>query len=184
MNQQRSPVGVGLPRAQEKIMKIDTNSFVTIDYLIRLGEQESYPPSGRPEEISFCMGWGVMPPGLEEAMMGKEVNHHDVVRLSPGEGYGEIDQDLIMEVPRSDFAPDLELRPGLVFETESEEGRQVYFVVQEVRPETVIIDFNHPLAGKKLEISFTVRQVREATKEDLEQCHSCFTEEEEEPRQH
>jgi len=165
-------------------MKIDKNSFVTIEYLIRMGEGEFYPPTGQPEEISFCLGWGAMPPGLEEAMLGKEVNHHQVLLLSPEEAYGEVDRELIMEVPRADFTPDLELRPGLVFETESEEGRQVYFVVQEVRSETVVIDFNHPLAGKELEITFTVRQVREATKEDLEQYHFCFEGEEESSQQH
>jgi FKBP-type peptidyl-prolyl cis-trans isomerase 2 len=150
-------------------MKIDKSSFVTIDYLIRMGERDYYPPDGRPEEISFCMGWGVMPSGLEEALLGLEENAQKVVRLSPGEAYGETDQELIMEVPRTDFAPDVELKAGQVFETEDEEGHPVYFLVQEVRPETAVIDFNHPLAGKELEVSFTVRRVREATPEDLQQ---------------
>ena len=154
-------------------MKIDKNSFVTIDYLIRMGERETYPPSGKPEEISFCMDWGAMPPGLEVAMMGMAKSEHKVVRLSPQEAYGELDQELVMEVPRSDFAPEVELRPGLVFETENEEGHPVYFIVQEVQPDKVIIDFNHPLAGKELEVSFTVRQVREATPEDLQEHQGC-----------
>jgi FKBP-type peptidyl-prolyl cis-trans isomerase SlyD len=154
-------------------MKIHKNSFVTIDYLIRMGEREYYPADGRPEEISFCMGWGVMPPGLEEALLGLEESVEKVVRLSPAEAYGDLDQELIMEVPRSDFAPDVELKAGQVFETEDEEGHPVFFVVQEVRPETAVIDFNHPLAGKELEVSFTVRQVREATPEDLKHESSC-----------
>jgi FKBP-type peptidyl-prolyl cis-trans isomerase SlyD len=165
-------------------MKIDKNSFVTIDYLIRLGEREFYPPSGTPEEISFCMGWGAMPVGLETAMMGMGPEEHKVLNLSPEEAYGGIDRELIMEVPRGDFAPDLELRPGLVFETENEDGHPVCFVVQEVKDDTVVIDFNHPLAGKELEVSFTVRQVREATPEDLEQDHSCFECEEGAPHRH
>ena len=155
-------------------MKIDKTSFVAIDYLIRMGEKDYYPPNGKPEEISFCIGWGVMPPGLEEALLGLEESAQKVVSLSAAEAYGETDQELIMEVPLSDFAPEVELKPGQVFETEDEEGHQVYFVVQEVQPETAVIDFNHPLAGKELEISFTVRQVREATPEDLQQQHSCF----------
>lgn len=154
-------------------MKIEKTSFVTIDYLIRMGGQDYYPPTGQPEEISFCMGWGVMPPGLEEALLGLEEKAQKKVLLSAAEAYGETDQELIMEVPLSDFAPGVELKPGQVFETEDEEGHQVYFVVQEVRPETVLIDFNHPLAGKDLEVSFTVRQVREATPEDLQHHHSC-----------
>ena len=162
-----------MPPLREKLMKIDKDSFVTIDYLIRLGEDETYPPSGTPEKISFCMGWGAMPPGLEQAMMGMDAEEHKVVVLSPEEAYGDLDEELIMEVPRSDFSPDVELRPGLVFETENEEGHPVYFIVQEVNSDNVIIDFNHPLAGKELEVSFTVRQVREATPEDLQEHEGC-----------
>ena len=149
-------------------MKVDKSSFVTIDYLIRMGEQETYPPSGHPEEISFCMGWGAMPPGLEEAMVGLEQGDQKVVHLSAEQAYGEFDQELVMEVPHGDFAPDLELKTGLVFETENDEGQAVYFIVQEVKDDVVIIDFNHPLAGKDLEVTVSVRQVREATPEDLE----------------
>lgn len=154
-------------------MKIDGDSFVTLDYLIRVGQEETYPPGGQSEQVSFLMGRGVMPPGLEEAIIGLQVNDHRVLRLSPAQAYGEIDHDLIMEVPREEFPAELELHPGLVFETEDEEGRPAYFMIQEVRPDLVVIDFNHPLAGKELEVSFTVRQVREATPQDLEQCPSC-----------
>lgn len=154
-------------------MLIDKNSCVSIEFLIRLGENDYYPPSGQPEEISFCMGWGVMPPGLEEAMLGMRVDEHKVVRLTPAQAYGEIDRDLIMEVSRSDFDPKIELKPGLIFETQDEEGHPAYFIVQEVKSEAVVIDFNHPLAGRELEVSFTVRQVRAATPEDLQGAPSC-----------
>ncbi|MCK9376448.1 MAG: peptidylprolyl isomerase [Syntrophobacterales bacterium] len=154
-------------------MKIDKNSFVSIDYLINLGDDQTYPPDGNPEEISFCMGWGAMPPGLEESLIGMEESEGKTVHLSATEAYGEFDEELVMEVPRSDFGPDAELKPGLVFETENEDGQTVYFIVQEVNPESVTIDFNHPLAGKDLEVSFTIRQVREATPEDLEEHQAC-----------
>jgi FKBP-type peptidyl-prolyl cis-trans isomerase SlyD len=115
-----------------------------------------------------------------------EPSEGKVVRLSPAQAYGELDEELVMEVPLTEFAPEVELKPGLVFETENEEGQPVYFIVQEVHSDHVVIDFNHPLAGKELEVSFTVRQVREATKEDLEQhqggaCPHCG---EGEPHQH
>ncbi len=149
-------------------MKIDKNSFVTIDYLIRMGEEETYPPDGQPEEISFCLGWGAMPPGLEEAMIGLAPGDQKVVHLTAEQAYGEFDQEMVMEAPRADFAPDLDLQPGSVFETENDEGHSVYFIVQEVKDDVVVIDFNHPLAGKDLEVSFLVRDVREATPEELE----------------
>jgi len=154
-------------------MKIEKTSFVTIDYLISLGENETYPPNGKPEEISFCIGWGAMPPGLEDAMIGMEPGDRKVVQLNAEEAYGEFDPELVMEVPRSDFSPDQELRQGLVFETENDEGHTVYFIVQEVMDDKVVINFNHPLAGRELEINFTVQEVREATEEDLEAHQGC-----------
>jgi FKBP-type peptidyl-prolyl cis-trans isomerase SlyD len=153
-------------------MKIDRNSFVSMDYLINLGEQETYPPDGKPEVVSFCMGQGTMPPGLEEALLGMEENDHKVINLSAEQAYGQFDEELLMEVPRADFPPEVDLRAGLVFETENDEGQPVFFIVKEVRPESVLIDFNHPLAGKELEVSFTIRQVREATPEDFKKYHA------------
>jgi FKBP-type peptidyl-prolyl cis-trans isomerase SlyD len=154
-------------------MKIDKNSFVTIEYLINLNDKETYPPNGKPEEISFCMGWGAMPPGLEEALIGMEESEGKIVHLSAEQAYGKFDDELLMEVPRSDFDPKMELKPGLVFETENEDGQPVFFIVQKVQPETVLIDFNHPLAGKDLEVSFTIRRVREATPDDLKEHQAC-----------
>ncbi len=160
-------------------VKVTENSFVTIDYLIRLREGQTFPQDGSRESISFCLGHGVMPPALEEAMVGMGVNEHKSVHLTPSEAYGEVDEELVTEVDRSDFEAEVDLRPGLVFETMDEENHPVYFVVSEVKPDTVVIDFNHPLAGKEVEIDFTIREVREATQADLQgqcQCPSCGAE--------
>lgn len=154
-------------------MKVTENSFVTIDYLIRLQGGQTFPQDGVPETISFCMGHGIMPSALEAAMLGMGLNEHKHVHLTPSEAYGEVDEELITEVDRAEFAPETDLRPGLVFETLDDDNQPVYFVVVEVKPDTVVIDFNHPLAGKDVEIDFTIREVREATPEDLQTCPHC-----------
>lgn len=161
-------------------MKVTENSFVTIDYVIRLRGGQTFPQDGVPETISFCLGHGVMPPALEEAMMGMGVSDHKSVHLAASEAYGEVDEELITEVERADFDKEVDLRPGLVFETMDEENHPVYFVVSEVKPDTVVIDFNHPLAGKEVHIDFTVKEAREATPEDLKgecRCPACGGEE-------
>jgi FKBP-type peptidyl-prolyl cis-trans isomerase SlyD len=156
----------------EMIMKVTPTSFVTIDYVIRSGESEYYPKTGEPEELSFCLGWGLMPGPLEEAMVGMTPNEQKTIRLSPQEAFGEIDDDLVHEVPREEFDPEANPEPGDVFETTDEEGHAAYFVVKDVRPESVVIDFNHPLAGKEVEFAITLKGVREATPEDVKGC-SC-----------
>ena len=153
-------------------MKVTPTSFVTIDYLIRTGDDEQFPRSGESEELSFVLGWGLMPAQLEEAMVGMALNDHKKVRLSPQQGFGEVDDKLILEVPRTDFGPEANPEPGDVFETVDEQGHQVYFVVKAVQPDSVVIDFNHPLAGQEVEFAITLKGVRESTPEDVKAC-SC-----------
>jgi FKBP-type peptidyl-prolyl cis-trans isomerase 2 len=156
-------------------MKVTPTSFVTIDYLIHSGENEYYPSSGQPEELSFCLGWGLMPGPLEEAMVGMTLGEHKTVNLSSEQAFGEVDPNLILEVPRQDFDPEVNPEPGDVFQTTDEEGHPVYFVVKSLGPETVEIDFNHPLAGKEVEFVITLKEVREATPEDVKgsSCSEC-----------
>jgi FKBP-type peptidyl-prolyl cis-trans isomerase 2 len=129
-----------------------------------------FPSSGEPEELSFCLGWGHLPSTLEEAMVGMEPNEQKTVRLTPEQAFGEIDQDLIQEVPRGEFDPNISPEPGDVFETTDDQGHPIYFVVKDLRPDSVIIDFNHPLAGKEVEFAITLKAVREATPDDLKGC--------------
>lgn len=153
-------------------MKVTPTSFVTIDYLIRSDEDEYFPESRQPEELSFCLGVGLMPGPLEEALVGMAPNEQKTVNLSPEEAFGEVDESLIMEVPRQEFDPEVNPEPGDVFETTDEEGHPVYFIVKAMTLEAVVIDFNHPLAGKEVEFDITLKAVREATPEDLKEC-SC-----------
>ena len=94
------------------------------------------------------------------------------IRLSPQEAFGEIDANLIHEVPREEFDPEANPETGDVFETTDEQGHAAYFVVKDIRPESVVIDFNHPLAGKEVEFAITLKAVREATPDDIKGC-SC-----------
>jgi len=148
-------------------MKVTPTSFVSIDYLIRTGDHDHYPRSGKPEELSFCLGCGLMPAHLEEALVGMALEELKTVRLTPQQAFGEVDEKLVLEVPRADFAPEVHPEPGDAFETTDEEGHPAYFVVKAVMPDTVTIDFNHPLAGKEVEFVITLKGVREATPEDM-----------------
>lgn len=151
-------------------MQIANDSFVTVDYLIQLENGERFPASGAPERLSFCLGHGIMPPELEAALLGLKTGDHKEVPLTQEQAYGAVDEDLIIEIPKAEFDPEVELTPGTVFETEDEEGHPVYFVLVKVKDDSVVVDFNHPLAGRAMQVSITVREVREATPEDLKAC--------------
>ena len=67
-------------------MKVTPTSFVTIDYLIRSDEDEYFPESRQPEELSFCLGVGLMPGPLEEALVGMAPSDSAAAARTRGEG--------------------------------------------------------------------------------------------------
>jgi FKBP-type peptidyl-prolyl cis-trans isomerase SlyD len=153
-------------------MQIAKDSVVSIDYRLHLGDGKTIDESDAGEPLVYLHGYEQIVPGLEKALAGKKVGESLKVQVTPEEGYGEYDPDGVEEVPREDFPPDMELEAGGIVSATDEEGDEVDFLVKEVRPKTVVVDFNHPLAGKTLHFEVTVREVRAATEEELEHGHA------------
>jgi FKBP-type peptidyl-prolyl cis-trans isomerase SlyD len=153
-------------------MQIANDSVVSIEYRLHLGDGKTIDESDPGEPLVYLHGYEQIVPGLEKALEGKKVGESLKVTVTPEEGYGEYDPDGVEEVPREDFPPDMELEAGGIVSATDEEGDEVDFLVKEVRPKTVVVDFNHPLAGKTLHFEVTVREVRAATKEELEHGHA------------
>ena len=152
-------------------MKIASGSVVGIDYSLHLGDGKVIDASGPGEPMSYLHGEGQIVPGLESALEGLSVGDEKQVVIQPGQGYGEHDPQGIQEVPKGAFPPAFEPKVGMELTAEGPDGEPVPFSVREVRPETVVIDLNHPLAGKTLHFDVTVQEVREATAEEKEHGH-------------
>jgi FKBP-type peptidyl-prolyl cis-trans isomerase SlyD len=152
-------------------MDIAKDRVVSIDYRLHLGDGKLVDESDPGEPLVYLHGYEEIIPGLEKALEGKKVGDTLKVQVPPEEGYGEHDPDGVEEVPREDFPPDMELEAGRIVSATDDEGDDVDFLVKEVRPKTVVVDFNHPLAGKTLHFEVTVREVRAATPEELEHGH-------------
>ncbi len=153
-------------------MQIAKDSVVSIDYRLHLGDGKVIDESDPGDPLVYLHGYEEIVPGLENALEGKKAGETLKVQVSPEDGYGEYDPDGVEEVPREDFPPDMELEAGGIVTATDEEGDDVDFLVKEVRPKTVVVDFNHPLAGKTLHFEVTVREVRAATPEELEHGHA------------
>ncbi|HYO55381.1 peptidylprolyl isomerase [Archangium sp.] len=153
-------------------MEIAKDRVVSIDYRLHLGDGRIVDESDPGDPLAYLHGYEEIVPGLEKALEGRKAGESLKVQVSPEEGYGEYDPDGVEEVPREDFPLDLELEAGSIVSATDEEGDDVDFLVKEVRPKTVVVDFNHPLAGKTLHFEVTVREVRAATPEELEHGHA------------
>ncbi len=153
-------------------MKIASGNVVGIDYSLHLGDGEIVDASARGEPLTYLHGEGQIVPGLESALEGLDVGDRKQVVVGPAEGYGDHDPRGIQEVPRSAFPPDFDPQAGMELTAEGPSGEPVPFVIREVRPQTILIDLNHPLAGKTLHFDITVREVRAASDEERAHGHA------------
>jgi len=121
------------------------------------------------EPLSFIVGAGQMLPSLEAALLGKEQGTECVIDLKASEAFGEYNPEAIQSIPLSSFG-DAEVKEGMQFHGGNEHGEQI-ILVKEVKGDEVLVDANHPLAGKDLSFNVDIIEVRDATAEELSHGH-------------
>jgi FKBP-type peptidyl-prolyl cis-trans isomerase SlyD len=143
---------------------------VSIAYRLKVdGEEIARATADDP--LEYLHGAEDILPGLEAALEGKKVGDRFSVRLSPDEGYGDYDEDNIEEIDRADIPDANQLKVGMVVEVEDEDGYSYMAHVSEMTDDTVVLDFNPPLAGKTLSYDVEVVDVRIADDDELEHGH-------------
>jgi len=152
------------------IDKVQDGVVVSIDYTLSV-DGEVLDSSDDAGPLQFLAGHENIVPGLEREMIGMKIGDTKDVVVAPVDGYGEFDEEGFMEVPRSDFPNDMEIEEGVELSVTDEDGQNQYARVESVSPESVRLDFNHPLAGAELHFNVTVVALREPTKEELEHGH-------------
>lgn len=140
---------------------------VSLDYTLRLEDEEIIDSSEGQPPLQFIQGQQQIVPGLEQALYGMEVGEEKDVVVDPADGYGGRDPDANQLVPRDAFQEDVELKPGMPIRVSDGSGRVATAFVADVQPDTVKLDFNHPLAGETLYFHVEIAGVREASNADL-----------------
>jgi FKBP-type peptidyl-prolyl cis-trans isomerase SlyD len=157
---------------------IQSNARVVLEYTLRDDKgvvlDSSDADDGEP--IVYVHGYGMLVPGLEAALVGLAVGEAKDVIVTPEEGFGDRDEELVLEIDRSEF-PDpknVSLEDEVV--AESPDGDEVPMRVVEVKKDTVVVDANHPLAGVTLRYSVKVTEVAAASEEEIAEAAAGFEE--------
>ena len=153
-------------------MNIQNNSAVSFHYSLTDDDGISIDSSEGKEPLGYLHGAGNIIPGLEKALEGKKVGDSLTVAVTAAEGYGEVQKELIQEVPHEAFQGIDNIEPGMQFEAQTGQGGSVPVTVIAVTEEIVTVDGNHPLAGKNLNFDVTITEVREASEEELAHGHT------------
>jgi len=133
----------------KNMKKVLSDSTVTVNYTGRLEDGTIFDSStveGR-EPMTTKLGQGQLIKGFEEGLVDMTEGDKKTVEIESAEAYGEYLDYLIQEVEKSQMPGEVEV--GMPLQAQTEMG-VVQFVVKEVKDETIVLDANHPLAGKKL----------------------------------
>jgi FKBP-type peptidyl-prolyl cis-trans isomerase SlyD len=153
-------------------MKIIDKSVVVMHYTLTSDEGDTIDSSIGDQPMAFIQGIGMLIPGLEAALAGKEKGYKSNVKVNPKEGYGERSDDASFTVPKEGFKSENgeELIIGMQVQVETE-GGPALAIVSGIEGEDVNLDMNHPLAGMNLNFDVEIVDVRAATDEELEHGH-------------
>ena len=149
-------------------MKIEKNAAVTVHYKVLDANGKLMDESSEP--LAYLHGgYGSTFPKIEAALEGQVPGFQTMVALEPEDAFGLRDESLVMTIPKTQFPPGVKV--GGQLEGVSEDGHAKVFTVMKIKGQEVLLDGNHPLAGKALRFSVTVLEVRAATQEEIEHGH-------------
>lgn len=151
-------------------MIIDDNAVVSMSYRLLNGDGEVIDSSQGQLPLVYMHNSNAILPSLERELTGKAKEDTVDVVIYPEDGYGYAKEELIQELPREQFNDIPDLSVGQRIRATNKENNEVEMMsVVELREDTVLVDFNHPLAGQILNFQIVIVDVREPTDKELEQ---------------
>ncbi|MGH7827464.1 MAG: FKBP-type peptidyl-prolyl cis-trans isomerase [Candidatus Binatia bacterium] len=134
---------------------INKGSVVSFEYTLSDDNGKVIESNKGKGPITYTHGQREIIPGLEKGLSGMEINEEKSIRVQPEEAYGPVDPEGFKEIPKTDV-PAAGLKAGATLSARGPKGEDLSIRVREVKTETVILDFNHPLAGKTLDFNVKV----------------------------
>ncbi len=150
------------------VMKIGPKTVVEMDYAVLLDSGEVGESTFGRGPIEFIYGDQTVVPGLYKAISGLAKGDRRSFKLDPMDGYGVYDDKEVREVPRAGLPPEVVPTPDMNLQVQDPTGQYRLVTIKEVEDNTLVVDFNHPYAGKTLTFDVLIRNVREVTEEELQ----------------
>ena len=131
-------------------LAVGLGTRITLHFSVQLENGDIVDSNFERDPATFTVGDGNLLPGFEKALFGMYEGEHKTLVIKPEDGFGQRNPNNIQEIPRSQFNPDLELTEGLILSFADAQKTELPGVVQRFDDEVVVIDFNHPLAGRNI----------------------------------
>jgi FKBP-type peptidyl-prolyl cis-trans isomerase SlyD len=152
-------------------LKVQDGQVVSMNYTLHVDGEVMDSSEGH-EPLEFLQGAGNIIPGLEQELYGMGLGESKTVIVQPEDGYGILDPDAFIDVPKEQFPANIPLEEGVEIQVTNQDGQAMSARIDSVSDESVRLDFNHPLAGKELHFDVKVVGLRDATDEESEHGHA------------
>ncbi len=143
--------------------KVSTGKQVSIEYTLKLDDESVVDSNVGEEPLTFIQGSHNIIPGLENALNGMNIGNRKHGSIKPEDAYGPVNKDDVSEI-KKDHIPQNAHKIGAVLQGQNPDGQVIIARVVEIKEDTVLLDYNHPLAGKTLFFDVKILDVRDAPK--------------------
>jgi FKBP-type peptidyl-prolyl cis-trans isomerase 2 len=147
--------------------KVENGHFVKVHYTGTFTDGTVFDSSEGKQALEVLAGQGMLIKGFDEALIGMEVGEEKEVDISSENAYGEKRAELVKEVPKKDLGADIKPEIGMVLGIKAPTGQVFPATITEVKEDSIMLDANHPLAGKDLHFKLKVEETRKPTDDDL-----------------
>jgi FKBP-type peptidyl-prolyl cis-trans isomerase 2 len=139
--------------------QVKENNTVKVHYTGKLTDGQIFDSSEGKEPLAFTLGEGRLIPGFENGLLEMKLNEKKTINISKEDAYGDPREDLIIEVSKSELPQEMTPEVGMGLVSKTPEGQEMNLLIVEVKDETVVLDGNHPLAGKELIFDLEVVEI-------------------------
>ena len=138
---------------------VKAGDTVNVHYHGKLTDGTTFDSSEGREPLQFTVGEGQVIKGFDDALIDMKIGDKKTVNIPVDQAYGPAAQENFIEFPKSDFPPDMKPEVGIQLHLSDNQGNHFPVVVAEVRENSVVLDANHPLAGKDLNFDIQLESI-------------------------
>lgn len=146
-------------RSAKGAAAVADGKMVKVNYMLTVEGKVVDSSKGR-QPLEFKAGARQMIPGFEKSVMGMKAGEKKSFKVRPEDGYGTVNPAAFQEVPKKQLSPDITPKAGMTVYARGKDGQQIAATIKEVRKDVVVMDFNHPLAGKTLNFDVEVLDIK------------------------
>jgi len=143
------------------MIQVKENNTVKVNYTGKLSDGQVFDSSEGKEPLEFTLGQGQLIPGFEKGVIDMKLKEKKTITIAKEDAYGDVNKDLIQEVDKAHLPQDMAPEVGMGLVSKDPDGREINLLVTEVKEESIVVDGNHPLAGKELTFDLEVVEIKE-----------------------